>query len=372
MSLLINNIDLVGIKNMKGSVAIYYKTEPFMRDISDYSHTNNWEILKSVEIWNQHGFVVDLIDRGNKNWEPSKKYDVFLGLGVGDTGEQFPKYANLSGANKRVLIAMGPHPIISNQRVLERYREFANRTGVNAPPTRTVSLTQKKYDEIIDTCTAIVTIGQVGVQSYKSLAQSGKEMFVYPPAVSPNAYCDDFSKRQKNTFLAFVGNGMICKGIDILIEAFLKIQDCNLVICGPPEQGLIAAYPEVFSGRVPNISYKGFIRIDSKQFQEIVAKCSWIISNSSSEACATAVATCMSAGLVPIVNSWTSINTSEIHGIEIVENGDRIENTINAIRLSQLETDYSKLVKKTMHIASNFSQKSYIREYTKIVERLIA
>ena len=34
-------------------------------------------------------------------------------------------------------------------------------------------------------------------------------------------------------FLCFAGNGFICKGVDVLIEAFLQTPDLNLSICGP-------------------------------------------------------------------------------------------------------------------------------------------
>ena len=92
--------------------AMFYKTEPFFADVSKYIHTNNWEILESIKILNSMGFSVDLIDRGVSNWNPKYKYDLFLGLGVGNAGRHFARYAELSGAPKKILLSMGPQPDI--------------------------------------------------------------------------------------------------------------------------------------------------------------------------------------------------------------------------------------------------------------------
>ena len=55
------------------SAAMYYKTEPFFKDTSNYSHTNNWEIVKSIEILTSMGFSIDLIDRDYRDWETDRK-----------------------------------------------------------------------------------------------------------------------------------------------------------------------------------------------------------------------------------------------------------------------------------------------------------
>ena len=119
---LIENIKLDHIETNKRA-ALYYKTEPLISGIGNYHHTNNWEIRKAIEILNINGFSVDLIDRTNNSWAPKKKFDLFLGLGVGNTGDKFVKYAKASQAKKKVLLAMGPQPDISNKRTIERLRK---------------------------------------------------------------------------------------------------------------------------------------------------------------------------------------------------------------------------------------------------------
>ena len=82
--------------NTTKRAALYYKTEPYYTNVDAYVHTNNWEILQSIRILNQRGYSVDLIDRGISNWDPKLSYDIFLGLGVGNTGRNFAKWATKS------------------------------------------------------------------------------------------------------------------------------------------------------------------------------------------------------------------------------------------------------------------------------------
>ena len=46
---LIEGIKIQGT-NPKKYAAMYYKTEPFVKGIGSYHHTNNWEIAKACEI----------------------------------------------------------------------------------------------------------------------------------------------------------------------------------------------------------------------------------------------------------------------------------------------------------------------------------
>ena len=45
--------------------SLYYKTEPFLKNknVDQYIHPNNWEILHSVNIFNELGFDTEIIDR---------------------------------------------------------------------------------------------------------------------------------------------------------------------------------------------------------------------------------------------------------------------------------------------------------------------
>ena len=199
--------------NTTKKAALYYKVEPFYTNVNSYTHTNNWEILQSIKILNEKGYSVDLIDRGNHNWTPRQTYDLFLGLGVGNSGKNFVRHATVSGAKKKVLLSMGPQPDISNSLVLKRYEMFNERTGLHAPPMRTVAqVTGEEFIKIANTADYIFNIGEKDTPSYKSFLKYGKPVLNFLPSVSPSLHFnrDWLQTRDINSFLCFAGNGFIC------------------------------------------------------------------------------------------------------------------------------------------------------------------
>tara|TARA_R100000278_G_scaffold122532_2_gene108956 strand:- start:1208 stop:2332 length:1125 start_codon:yes stop_codon:yes gene_type:complete len=362
-----------GIPNRRA--AMFFKTEPFYTNVDRYTHTNNWEIIQSIRILNSRGYVVDLIDRGVSNWTPKHRYDLFLGLGVGNTGRHFARYSNLSQARKSILLAMGPQPDISNQRTLERYEMFNNRTGLNAPPMRTVSeVTGDKYLDIVSEADYIFSIGGKDTQSYKSFLNSGLPVLNFYPSSSPKiSYSSEWLKtRERNSFLCFAGNGFICKGVDLVLEAFLGDDAKELHICGPNSESIFFEYYGEKIKQAPNIFYHGFIEPGGDVFNSLASKCSYVVFHSAAEGCCTSVATAMRAGLVPMINSWTGINVSGI-GIELPESGDIIrtikDETDKASKIS--DDDYTSMVNSTILKAQDFSQESYTRTYAEALDTVI-
>ncbi len=115
---------------------LYYKTDPFWDKSCLAKHTNNWEILEMCRILNTKLFIVDVIDRNVNNFMPKNIYDLFIGLGSGNSGKHFAKYAQILTKAVKVLYATGADPYLSNELALKRYADFHKRTGIKAPPMR--------------------------------------------------------------------------------------------------------------------------------------------------------------------------------------------------------------------------------------------
>ena len=356
--------------------AMYYKTEPFVSGIGQYGHTNNWEIAHAIKIICSKGYTVDLIDRGNNNWEPDKKYDLFLGLGVGNSGEKFTRYANASGAKKRVLLAMGPQPDISNRRTLERYEMFNKRTGQTAPAMRTVTrVTGEVFKEIIDHTDYIFCIGEEGTQSHNSFLQYNKPVLGFYPGISNKVVFRDewMSSRKRNHFLCFAGNGLICKGVDLVVEAFTNQSEKVLHICGPAEGAFMKQYKDMIS-KSNNIFYHGFIEPGGDKFNELASICSYVLFHAGSEGCCTSVATAMKAGLVPVINSWTGILIDDnVNGMILSDEGDLIKNISDKVDHASAISykKYKLLVENNNRHASSFSQEGFMRSYEKCIDKVI-
>ncbi|MHA2216725.1 MAG: glycosyltransferase [Candidatus Hodarchaeales archaeon] len=358
--------------------AMYYKTEPYYTNVDAYVHTNNWEILESIRILNKKGYSVDLIDRGVGNWNPGKKYDLFLGLGVGNTGAKFPKFASISQAPIKILLAMGPQPDISAKRTIERYQLFNKRNNSNIPTMRVPDkVTGKTWNEILNAADYIFNIGEVGTQSYNSYLpylSDPKTILSFYPSISPKVTFNQEWKntRDLNSFLCFAGNGFICKGVDLVLDAFLKDKSKTLHICGPTsERAFFERYNKDIQN-APNVIYHGFIEPGGQTFNLLASKCSFTIFHSASEGCCTSVATSMKAGLVPIINRWTGINITD-EGFVMSDEGDLdkvISESIN--KASNLDREqYKKLVSKTLNKATMFSQQSFTESYTKALSRVL-
>jgi glycosyltransferase involved in cell wall biosynthesis len=355
--------------------AMFYKTEPFYVNVDLYTHTNNWEILQAIKILNQKGFAVDLIDRNVKVWKPIKTYDLFLGLGVGGCGVHFPAHAKASNAPVKILLSMGPQPDISAKLVIERYEIFNRRTGLSVPTMRAPTMVSgKMWEQIVDTADYIFNIGEVGTESYNSFIPYDKPIINFYPSISPKVEFKPewANSRDRSSFLCFAGNGFICKGVDLVLEAFINNPDKTLHICGPKtERGFFTHYDPIIK-KCPNIKYHGFIEPGGDTFNIIAATCSYIIFHSAAEGCCTSVATAMKAGLVPIINKWTGINI-ENEGIILSENGDLIDNIIEAVNHGSIipTPEYINMVSATLKKAILFSQDSFIKSYTEAISQVI-
>lgn len=355
--------------------ALYYKSSSFYEDLSKYVHTNNWEIVESARILNEKGFSVDVIDRGVSRWSPPYAYDLFLGLGVGPAGINFPRHALASQAKTKVLLSQGPQPDISARLVLERYENFNKRHGSNVPPMRApVTVTGSVWEEIISATDYIINIGEEGNSSFNSLVPYEKPIFGYYPAISPQVTFNKewLNTRDRNSFLCFAGNGFICKGVDLLVEAFAKHPNKTLHICGPDtEKAFFLQYNKLL-GPDSNIKYHGFVQPGGDLFNSLASQCSYAIFHSAAEGCCTSVATAIKAGLVPVINEWTGILIKEA-GILIPEKGDLLSHIENALVLaSELSnSEYSLLLDGCLKKGDLFSQESFTTSYSKALDSII-
>jgi glycosyltransferase involved in cell wall biosynthesis len=357
---------------------MYYKTEPFYTNVDAYVHTNNWEILESIRILNQKGYSVDLIDRCVGNWSPGKKYDLFLGLGVGNAGTKFPKFAAISQAPVKILLAMGPQPDVSAKRTIERYQLFNRRNNLNIPTMRVPDkVTGETWNEILNAADYIFNIGEVGTESYNSYLpylSDPKTILNFYPSISPKVIFKPewINTRDLNSFLCFAGNGFICKGVDLVLDAFLKDEDKTLHICGPSSESAFFQRYNRDIQNAPNVKYHGFVEPGGQTFNLLASKCGFTIFHSASEGCCTSVATSMKAGLVPIINRWTGINITD-EGFVMSDEGDLdkvISESIN--RASSLNKEqYKKIVSKTLNKAAMFSQHSFTESYTKALSKVL-
>ena len=90
---------------------------------------------------------------------------------------------------------------------------------MRAPTT----VTGEAWKRIIDATSYIFNIGEKNNASFESLLPYKKPIFNFYPSISPKVKYNKnwFKSRDRGSFLCFAGNGFICKGVDLVIDAFL-------------------------------------------------------------------------------------------------------------------------------------------------------
>ena len=355
---------------------LYYKTDPFLYPdaLADYEHTNLWEIVEIVRILNTFGFVVDVIDRNADNFLPENKYDLFLGLGAGRSGKYFAKYAGVLPRAIKVLLAAGPEPTLSNRLVQEHYDRFNARHGTNVPAMRlTEGIDFPAFVELTDYFLCIGEDDQFCPSTYKHL---GRPVLTFLPAVSPRVrFSGDMARtRSRKKFLCFAGDGFICKGVDQLVEAFTEMPDLDLHLCGPDSE---PGFFDVLGAQIrqsQNIWYEGFVKVGSATFEKLLQECSFVLFASSSEGCATSVATVMKGGMVPILSKEVGIHIGEF-GFRLEGERDKLTGTIQAVcrRASLISNaEYRNRVYDTLKDSLKYTQASFTQTFSRAILQIVA
>lgn len=291
---------------------VYFKTDPlFSRRLRDaYVHTNNAEIVTMLGIFNRLGFVVDLVDR-DADWkeiEPllDRAYDAYLANAAGNSAQLHNEISAAISAKHRIFFAAGPEPEESNKRVVTRHDDFEKRTGRNCVRRRLVKGGDfaRRFEKI----DAIFYVGNAF--SEETYSSHGIPSYRIYPSTSPQLCFDAaaIDRKRADRFMYFGGNGLICKGLDLVLEAFDGLEDVTLDICGPSSEEDFWQYYRPLLDRNPQIRFHGFVEAGGAAFSDITAAAGFQIFPGSAEGCATSVVTCMRRGVVPVTTPETGVD----------------------------------------------------------------
>lgn len=297
-----------------GRALLYYKTDSLVRPslAEQYRHTNDWEVLEIVRVLTSLGLQTDVLDR---NFDPAKflpddVYDLFIGLGAGNSGKHFSLLAKRLTRATKVFFAAGPYPPLSNRLIHERYAYFEERhPGTKLKLRRMID--KVDINAALANTDAIFAVGNsFSVGSYQPY---GKPIHVIYPSSSPTLglSTDALDSRSPRSFVYFGGNGHVVKGLDLLIEVFSGLPDLHLDVCAPADEEDFNDFYRETLNRSPNIQQHGFVAVGGATFNEIAARCAYVVLPSCSEGIATSVATCMRVGMIPIVTREAGIDTGD-------------------------------------------------------------
>lgn len=255
----------------------------------NFGHTNRQEMMQILKVCMELNLRIDVCacyDRNAMEEIQENYYDYILGFG--DTFF----YAKEKNPDAVAILYTTENPYrISYERETERLRYFTERTGRTFHLERT-GVYYKKDDE--KKADRIICLGE---PSY--FADTGKPVDrVWPSALKNPDFALDFSRKKKTNFLVYGVDGFIHKGNDILVELFAKHLEWNLYLCGArgAEKAEEAGYK-----LTENVHVCGFVDTMSDQFNEIAAKCYYLLLPSCSESPSTSALTALRHGIIPIV-----------------------------------------------------------------------
>lgn len=358
----------------KGRALVYYKTDYFLLNgiLEDRSHTNEWESYEIARVLNSLGFIVDVIDR-TATLEDIEKitdiYDIFVGIGAGDSGKYFKDIAIKIPSAIRIIYALGPEPDLSNIITKKRHDEFLERFPGNEIVYRRmihdVDISESmKYTEAIITC-----CNDWGIEGYKKFGKQIERVWL-SSYEGLRTTPEEISKKDQKKFLYFGGNGNIMKGLPLVIEAFSKLPDLELYIGAPTTEEDFNAIMKPMLDASPNIHFVGFMDVKGEEYGGISRDCGYVILPSSSEGCATSVTTCMRRGLIPIVTVETGVDVGDFGYMLESMDMDYIVAKLRSIS-EEDRSEFERRAQATYKESEKYTQENFTRTFTEAVKNII-
>ncbi|ABK45088.1 glycosyl transferase, group 1 [Magnetococcus marinus MC-1] len=281
--------------------ALCYITLPFANPNLGPTHPSLQTAMTMARIMADKGFDIDVLHHMFVgDWDLSR-YQVLLGFGY-----PFERSFNKPFAGKRIYFATGAATCQRNVAELERIQAFQRRHGVLYPPRRLKPYPDYASSMLSD---AIFCTGNGWtMQTYR--AHFNGPIFRTPTHAhfTPNQQVLPRDYTQARTHFLWIGGaGLLLKGLDLCIEAFLNQEHVTLHVCCPMEERFLAVYAEALK-TTNRIKLYGFMDLASPAFAQLLAQCGYVLFPSASEAGASSCLDAMAHGLVPVVTEQASVD----------------------------------------------------------------
>ena len=308
---------------VKGSVVLSYHTDPWIYPgcRETHYHTNRWECGLIGDTFVEAGYRLDVVEHSNPYFIP--RPDAAFAIDLEQNLERFAR--DVPSSCVKIHHASTTHWTHWNHAELTRLRAIQQRRGVTLMPRRQIP--PNLAHEVADR--AIMVGNAFTAESY---AFSGKPLHRIP--ISTTTLCDwpadrDVERVRRN-FIWFGSVGLAHKGLDLALEAFVRMPELTLTVVGgiDLDPDFKAAFQrELYA--TPNIRTPGWISATSPEFAALLRDQVGVVYPSCAEGGAGSVIVCMHGGLIPIVTRSASIDTGDF-GFET--RSERIDDIIETTR----------------------------------------
>jgi hypothetical protein len=351
----------------RGNVLLSYILDPFLLKPNEpipHSHTNYWESMEMAKTFLDLGYSVDAISYRNTEFIPHKKYSIFI-----DARWNLQRLSPLIDKDcVKIMHVDLCHMLFNNAAEANRLLALQQRRGVTLPPRR-FELPNLAI-EYADCATVLGNEFTINTFRY-----ANKPIYRVPisnPFIYPWPEKKDFEACRKR-YLWFGSGGLVRKGLDLILEAFVGMPDYHLIVCGPIKEEKdfeMAYYKELYE--TPNISTIGWVDVSKPEFLEITNRCIGIVFPSAAEGGGGSVITCMHAGLIPIVSYEASVDVDDDYGLVLKNCSiEEIQNSIRKISMLSEEKLKSMARKAWQFVRVNNTQQRFSEEYRKTIDTIL-
>lgn len=288
-------------------------------------HTIHGDAVAMVQELNRLGYIVDYCDLRkvigkNVGWQ---KYKIVI-----DNWDNL-RYASPVTDQVKIAFMNGMHWLFHNTAELERIRWFRERTGILIPANRQIPPILS--DEYADYLTYYGNKLQGNSFSNKPSKYLINLCALYGPMP---LYQKKNIAEARNKFMWIGGGGMIHKGLDVVIEAFVKLPEAELFIAGNlREEPHFWQWAEPILAKYANIHLLGWVDTTSAEFNATANQCIGAVFASAAEGGPASVARVLFNGQIPIVTPSSAVR-AECLGYNIDGKTDKemIESIISTVR----------------------------------------
>src|SRR3989344_758853 len=360
-------VRMPSLTKRKGYVLLSYFTEPFTftpwKPFPNY-HTMYWECYEIARLFGERGYEVDIINTKDHKFIPRKKYSVCID--AEDDMERLIKYLPVDC--KKVFHILISYWQAYNNAEEKRLRYLKERRGVTLLPRRKVN--PSRDAELAD---FLEGFGNKTI--FSTFKQFNKPIFFIP--ISAVIHYDfpeqkDFSNAKKH-FIWMGGGGAVLKGLDLALEAFAKMPDLHLHVCGPiyGEKDFTDEYKKELK-QTQNIHVYGRLDVAGEKFLEILSKCSAVVYPTGGEGSSGAIVQAMHAGLIPIITHETGIQEDsefiELNKPGEIPSPESISKIIRDFSNKSEDEIKSKSKKIWEYARAKYTRDEFTKAYSKFID----
>lgn len=289
----------------KGRALLSYRTQPvadLLASTEALQFSNDGAIQAIVQVLNELGYVVDVIDWDDERPHLNQQYDVLI-LHGGINYEYVKSFRKPNG--KLIYYSSGSYWKYHNEQEVVRFRAFEERHGIKLTYDRHIGASEEPVNQAAH---LIISLGNAQTASTYSAFKHIAHLQAASVPETRDIPIDskDYAIARKH-FLFMAGPGNIHKGLDRALDYFQSHTGLHLHIMTKFDDEFEEYYRAALHS-LPNIHSYGYVPFRSPEFYDIIDRCAYSLLFSCSEGSPGSVIESMEQGLIPVITKTSHLD----------------------------------------------------------------